>query len=486
MSLKKEQIIENNKNILISQDFAFKDILAPVISDLKVLSSYFLSKEVFDDAEIKNQFRYFADIKKVYDQIRFIDNNGDEKIRINYFPEGSEIVNENDLQNKKDRYYFSESINLDKNSVYVSKIDLNMENGVIEKPLKPMIRFSEPVYNNKGEKLGVIVLNYYAEGFLKIFSNISNLNSGENYILNAQSYWILGPKDYEWGFMYEDKKEINFKNFFPEEWEYIKENKTGYIITDNGLFSFKLFDFNFEMADNKEKIVCDENSLIFISYVKINTENNYINVSGLAGYLKIIFLKYYFHFIYTFIFSVFAAFILARRKIITEKMMYFAQYDGFTDVYNRRTGMEILKKDIISAYKNKKDISLNFIDINYLKKINDSFGHESGDELILTVVNTVKSNLEKNDYIIRLGGDEFAVVFINKRADYAESNWNKVINDIEKINTEEKRLYNISVSHGISEFIRKEGITADDLIKEADSKMYYEKNIIKKASRKDV
>ena len=72
-------------------------------------------------------WKSFSHTEMIYDQIRYIDENGDERIRVNYNPEGPVIVEEQQMQNKKDRYYFTDSFRLDEGQIYISKLDLNIE-----------------------------------------------------------------------------------------------------------------------------------------------------------------------------------------------------------------------------------------------------------------------------------------------------------------------------------------------------------------------
>ena len=161
------------------------------------------------------------------------------------------------MQNKKDRYYFYETAKLDENQHYVSKLDLNIEQNVIEEPKQPMIRISTKVYNNKKEYIGIIVINYLAERMLYDFVNISQNSIGEIYLINSNGYWIAGGKENEnWAFMYEDKKNISFKNKFPLECKEINEGKK-LIKSENGIYiweELKFEDSYHEKSDNYEEM----------------------------------------------------------------------------------------------------------------------------------------------------------------------------------------------------------------------------------------
>jgi len=112
-------------------------------------------------------------------QLRYLDETGKEKIRIdrNFYGEIPNIISEVSLQDKSKRDYFIETMALEQNMIYVSKLNLNIENGKIEKPIKPVWRFAIPiVYKNK--RRGILIVNIFANKFLQelIQSNTFNVD----------------------------------------------------------------------------------------------------------------------------------------------------------------------------------------------------------------------------------------------------------------------------------------------------------------------
>lgn len=154
-------------------------------------------------------------------------------------------------------------------------------------------------------------------------------------------------------------------------------------------------------------------------------------------------------------------------------------YDSLTKVYNRGSGLGKLGRTYQNEDKRNLAMSLCFIDINGLKEVNDKLGHSFGDELIVSTVGTIKNVIRDDDFIIRLGGDEFLIVFKDLDKDIAEDVWIRILNIYDKINREEGRPYIISVSHGIVEYNYELRYDLDNLIKEADEKMYLEKREMK-------
>ncbi|MCP4285427.1 MAG: GGDEF domain-containing protein, partial [Gammaproteobacteria bacterium] len=112
--------------------------------------------------------------RRLYDQARLIDENGMEIVRVNFNNGRPAVVPRKELQNKKGRYYFEDAFRLGRGDVFVSPLDLNIENGKIEQPLKPVLRFAMPVFDQRGEKRGIVLLNYFGAKLLEHFSRHAN------------------------------------------------------------------------------------------------------------------------------------------------------------------------------------------------------------------------------------------------------------------------------------------------------------------------
>ncbi len=223
----------------ISSDFT------AIASDLRVFSQSrglmgYLEEASMDElVDVAGEFQVLAAEKGSYDQVRFLDSGGMERVRINYNAGHPEIVAEENLQFKGDRYYFSKSYEVERGDIYVSPFDLNVEHGEIEQPLKPMIRFGMPVFDNAGLKRGVILFNYCGKKLIDNFMTVSIDMIGIPMLVNSDGYWMKGlnPEE-EWGFMLPEKRETIFGKLFPEAWESINSNRSGQFFTSQGLFTF--------------------------------------------------------------------------------------------------------------------------------------------------------------------------------------------------------------------------------------------------------
>ena len=139
-------------------------------------------------SQLADEYYIFAESEVLYDQIRFIDVTGMERVRVNYNYGDPVIVDEADLQNKSDRYYFTETIKLTDGEIFASPLDLNVENGVIEEPYKPMIRFATPIYCDVGELKGIVVANYLGENMIELI-DLTIADTKIFTLLNDEGYW---------------------------------------------------------------------------------------------------------------------------------------------------------------------------------------------------------------------------------------------------------------------------------------------------------
>ena len=109
-----------------------------------------------------------------------------------------------------------------------------------------------------------------------------------------------------------------------------------------------------------------------------------------------------------------------ENRLLLSEMERLANTDALTGIYNRNFFQQELAKEIVKAkHNNNIPLSILSIDINGLKRINDTFGHAQGDKLIITVANLLKKTCRETDIITRSGGDEFTVLCPNTHCDDA-------------------------------------------------------------------
>jgi hemerythrin-like metal-binding protein len=187
--------------------------------------------------KLTDRFSVFALNRGIYDQLRYIDETGMEVVRVNYKAGKISVVPQNQLQDKSQRYYFKDTFALGNGEVFSSPLDLNVENKKIETPYKPMLRLGMPVFDSKGRKRGIVILNYLARKLLDQYVAAIPGESEGNFILNKDGYWLYSHDSGEqWGFMFGRKR--SFASLHPSAWKQMLAAETGQLQTDEGLFSF--------------------------------------------------------------------------------------------------------------------------------------------------------------------------------------------------------------------------------------------------------
>ncbi len=214
-----------------------------ITADLKLLANNLALTRYLDGGATANRgdvvqtFSDWAKERRIYDQVRYLDADGMEIFRVNLENGVPVNVAGNALQSKAGRYFFKDTLKLNRGEVFVSPLDLNVEHNQIERPFKPMIRFGTPVFDSAGRKRGIVLLNYYGNRLLQNFKKISAKDGDAISLLNREGYWLSGPKaEDEWGFMFKNQR--SFANRFPDVWKSISTQERGSLQTPQGLFVF--------------------------------------------------------------------------------------------------------------------------------------------------------------------------------------------------------------------------------------------------------
>ncbi len=216
-----------------------RDVIATlrIIRNSDQLRNYVSHTDRETTQHLTDLFRTLEKHDGHYDQMRVLGLDGRERVRVDYANGQPTVVSQGELQSKSDRYYFTDALDLSPSEIYVSPLDLNVEHGVIEQPLKPTIRVAAPLFDERGGRAGVLVLNYRAEGILARFRQGTRGSAGDAMLLNRDGYWLssANPAD-EWGFQLPGR--ASFAQRYPEAWAQIREADAGDIQTSRGRFLF--------------------------------------------------------------------------------------------------------------------------------------------------------------------------------------------------------------------------------------------------------
>jgi diguanylate cyclase (GGDEF)-like protein/PAS domain S-box-containing protein len=167
---------------------------------------------------------------------------------------------------------------------------------------------------------------------------------------------------------------------------------------------------------------------------------------------------------------------ISERRKSEQALIYMANHDALTGLYNRKAFMEFLEQEVKYAKRYRSGLGLLFFDLNKFKRANDTFGHEIGDQLLKRVANRLSRVVRDSDMVARLGGDEFTILLKNPVSLVEEVVARRIAEDLSRpFEFDDVTVNFVSASIGIASF-PEDGETADALMKNADFAMYKAKN----------
>ncbi|MDH4943769.1 diguanylate cyclase [Sulfurimonas sp. C5] len=505
---------------------------------------------------------------KAYFQLRFINSQGKEVIRIERQKGNNKafIVDEKNLQDKSQRYYFKETIKHEHGTYWYSKLDLNVEHEKIEEPYRPTMRISIPVtFKNKSQ--GLVIINVDMSDLLHL---LQTSNEFYVYLVDKEGYFILHPdnkkswsrylgtkytlmnefvnetpkkflqnESYQRDNMYSFSLEKVFKN--GEDIHLVLRTHDNYLaslhedsskltlylalliffisVPTGIIIAFKpakiqealhrTLNENLKKTDIIDKYVltfttdtdgrfntistalCNltgyerseligEKASIFQSgntshetYRKLwdtissgnawHGELQDKNKDGDLFWLETTILPLYDeHHIFTGYMSI--------SSDITSKKLYqlISEHDKLTNIYNRHKLDKTLEEEFQRVARYNVELSLIILDIDHFKSVNDTYGHQVGDSVLIELTKLLRTNIRNTDIIGRWGGEEFLIICTNTNL--------KGAYDLAEHLREKVAAYNFTtVGHKTSSFgvaAYSEGDTIESLLKRADDNLY--------------
>jgi two-component system, cell cycle response regulator len=168
-----------------------------------------------------------------------------------------------------------------------------------------------------------------------------------------------------------------------------------------------------------------------------------------------------------------------RHVHLQERLREMSNSDELTGLYNRRGFYAIAQQQLKVANRAKGEVALLFADMDKFKSINDQWGHQKGDEALVSMADILKQTFRESDLIARISGDEFALLLI----DIPEKNMSIVFNRLQKnidaFNIHSGGMFNLSLSIGMSVYYHDRPCSVDELLRQADRRMYEQKQLKK-------
>ncbi len=481
--------------------------LGLVASDVRLLASLPSLAAVLQNADAETMARLTADIsaisasRRFYDQLRWIDETGMERVRVDYVQNQPRVVPAERLQNKAQRYYYTGTMRLAADEVFVSPLDLNVEQDRVETPYKPMLRLAVRVWDSEGRARGIVIANFFASYLLDAFAvaTESRDESVRISLLNRDGFWLKAPQaSDEWGFMLGRKD--HFGTRYPAAWKVISAGERGQFENDDGFWSFETVrpllagmtsgsGASAELPDSTVPVGADEYVWKVVSRVPAEALRQ-ARTTSLGGWVVITLL---------FMGTLFAGcLVLARAhrrrdlmadnlrtmnrrleekvRLRTEELHQQAIRDSLTGLFNRRYLDETLPREISRALRENESLAVVMIDLDYFKRFNDEWGHEAGDAVLLGVAETLLDGLRMSDIACRWGGEEILVVMPGADTAEAVRRISAIAAQVRNMGARVmgRELSPVTFSAGVA-MVPDHGNNAEALVRAADRALYMAK-----------
>jgi len=167
---------------------------------------------------------------------------------------------------------------------------------------------------------------------------------------------------------------------------------------------------------------------------------------------------------------------ITRERQTAEQLVYLAERDALTGLYNRHHFQQELTRTMLDSDRHQVQCAVMFFDLDEFKTINDSYGHRTGDALLIRVASEIGTLVRRNEVLARLGGDEFAILLPLVQGKEAEALADRVVRAIAQIPFRfEGQNLRLTTSLGIA-YYPGQAADADDLVARADIAMYQAKD----------
>ncbi|WP_462325709.1 sensor domain-containing diguanylate cyclase [Desulfoplanes sp.] len=477
IKLRERNLIEQERRVIQTDLVAHASDALLVADVIRSGRSHFLD-EIVGRTVFTEFLVAMSRAKHAYDQVRLLDEYGREIVRVNrgYTHAASKeemssyVVARKDLQDKSSRPYFTKAIGAEYGDVIVSRFDLNIEHGWVERPIKPMIRFSTPVDDRQGKRMGVVVLNYLGKKLIEMVKGIAGSTDGDIYLINADGYWLIGPSpEDEWGFVLGKGNFGHVRDRFPVLWEHVMHKTKEQFVDGSNLFTFTTMapTSGTGEPDTVYPRIKETEHWILVSRVPLDVLGREETLIGLLGGLAIFFGLGLVAWMWT----------LARYKSHQAELSLFrmATTDGLTGLFNRRYFVDCVEKEIERSRRYERSLSMILFDIDHFKRINDTYGHEKGDQVLRNLARCVRRACREQDVLGRVGGEEFAVLLPETGREQAVAMAERLRQSVEceRVTVGEGEVIHFSISVGVTSKNREnQGMDFQTLFTRADALMY--------------
>ncbi|MDF1796372.1 MAG: diguanylate cyclase [Coxiellaceae bacterium] len=444
-------------------------------------------------------FKSMLESNPDYTQLRYIgqDNNGMELVRVNQTNQGIHPVHDSSLQPKGSRDYFKKAISLSQGSVDFSEINYNVENGKVQYPYEVTLRALTPVYTTQQKVFGVLAINVNIQRHLRNIISTTTPNYDIMLYDSFGDFFIFDKKNKQLQYIKKNHKidgnilGIKDISTATQLLSFI-EDDTSRVTISRKIYSNSTKDksiLTIVVSVPKQDIQAHDHSLILIALGMATIL--YI----LAAFIVYLYVRGIIKPLSDMTYTIFNSSHHSEEKmdlpthlnseigllaqafeVKTRQLSQLAMYDSLTGLINRKAFHERLAKAIKHSKRKHKMVCVLYIDINKFKDINDTYGHDYGDDLLRQFAQALVNTSRLDETCARVGGDEFAVIIqddkLNKVA--IQTIVQRYQDNLNKTYVVKGVVMNVLVAGGLSVY-PIDTLNADELIMHADRAMYTSK-----------
>jgi two-component system, cell cycle response regulator len=164
-----------------------------------------------------------------------------------------------------------------------------------------------------------------------------------------------------------------------------------------------------------------------------------------------------------------------KHVLLLERLRRMSITDELTGLPNRRGFFVLAEQQLRTAQRSKENLVLLFADLDGFKTINDTLGHQAGDEALCSMASLFRRSYRKSDIIARMGGDEFAILLVDPTDHGVKAAQKRLQKNLDRFNDRENAAYQLKVSIGMATLDLPGQNSIDTLLRRADERMYAEK-----------
>lgn len=351
---------------------------------------------------------------------------------------------------------------------WAERNNLNLTSEYLKKRYYKIRNSNKPIYSKDKLKIAAVRKNNFTNMYIRRNFKPSSIHLYNN-IEECLDAVYLGECDitycdYLVGNYYFNN--YKYKKLFKE---YISfENMSSFVLNDDSSLFASIINKTIASIKEKEIVQIVSNNL---EYKPKNSHIlNWIYLNSIKAFIiGMILIFSILHFIYYFKIN--------RKNKLIKRVTALSKKDSMTKLYNREN-FEKIVTELLNSKKHANSVFI-MMDIDFFKSINDTYGHFTGDKVIIKVTNLLKKSFRSSDILGRMGGDEFAIfIYDFDKKNHIKSKIEKLIIDINNCMKDEKDKENkiiVKCSFGIV-FVEKKKKSFENIYKEADEALYEAKS----------